>query len=211
MREKITDIFFSERERWFSWISVLFGMGIGIYFGLNNEPSPWWTLGIIEAFILIAILLRHSREALLILSIPAIVLLGFTYIQLDAAYIAKTPRLEGEKAIYVQGQITNVDYNSKQRQRITLEKMQDFAGDEIKGSYKITLMPYAARKTFQVGECVESVDVARHTCVQFLNIDRSTRENLFGRIDDTAADGPLFRFICFFVSQAHTADAHKHK
>lgn len=155
MREKITDIFFAERERWFSWISVLFGMGIGIYFGLSKEPSLWYTLGIIEAFILIAILLRHSREALLFLSIPAIVLLGFTYIQLDAAYIAKTPRLEGEKAIYVQGQITNVDYNSKQRQRITLEKMQDFAGDEIKGSYKITLMPYATGKTFHVGECVE--------------------------------------------------------
>lgn len=155
MREKITDIFYAERERWFSWISVLFGMGIGIYFGLSKEPSLWYTLGIIEAFILIAILLRHSREALLFLSIPAIVLLGFTYIQLDAAYIAKTPRLEGEKAIYVQGQITNVDYNSKQRQRITLEKMQDFAGDEIKGSYKITLMPYASGKTFQVGECVE--------------------------------------------------------
>ncbi len=155
MLEKITDTFFAEKERWFSWISVLFGMGIGLYFGLSAEPSLWWTLGIIEIFILIVILYRKSEEKLLFLSIPAIVLAGFTYIQLDAAYIAKTPRLEGEEAIYVQGRISNVDYNSKQRQRITLEKMQNFAGEEIKGSYKITLMPYAAEKTFQVGECVE--------------------------------------------------------
>ena len=155
MLEKITDTFFAEKERWFSWISVLFGMGIGLYFGLSEEPSLWWTLGIIEIFILIVILYRKSEEKLLFLSIPAIVLAGFTYIQLDAAYIAKTPRLEGEEAIYVQGRISNVDYNSKQRQRITLEKMQNFAGEEIKGSYKITLMPYAAEKTFQVGECVE--------------------------------------------------------
>ena len=155
MLEKITDTFFAEKERWFSWISVLFGMGIGLYFGLSAEPSLWWTLGIIEIFILIVILYRKSEEKLLFLSIPAIVLAGFTYIQLDAAYIAKTPRLEGEEAIYVQGRISNVDYNSKQRQRITLEKMQNFVGEEIKGSYKITLMPYAAEKTFQVGECVE--------------------------------------------------------
>ena len=155
MLEKITDTFFAEKERWFSWISVLFGMGIGLYFGLSAEPSLWWTLGIIEIFILIVILYHKSEEKLLFLSIPAIVLAGFTYIQLDAAYIAKTPRLEGEEAIYVQGRISNVDYNSKQRQRITLEKMQNFAGEEIKGSYKITLMPYAAEKTFQVGECVE--------------------------------------------------------
>ena len=155
MLEKITDTFFAEKERWFSWISVLFGMGIGLYFGLSAEPSLWWTLGIIEIFILIVILYRKSEEKLLFLSIPAIVLAGFTYIQLDAAYIAKIPRLEGEEAIYVQGRISNVDYNSKQRQRITLEKMQNFAGEEIKGSYKITLMPYAAEKTFQVGECVE--------------------------------------------------------
>ena len=155
MLEKITDTFFAEKERWFSWISVLFGMGIGLYFGLSAEPSLWWTLGIIEIFILIVILYRKSEEKLLFLSIPAIVLAGFTYIQLDAAYIAKTPRLEGEEAIYVQGRISNVDFNSKQRQRITLEKMQNFAGEEIKGSYKITLMPYAAEKTFQVGECVE--------------------------------------------------------
>ena len=155
MLEKITDTFFAEKERWFSWISVLFGMGIGLYFGLSAEPSLWWTLGIIEIFILMVILYRKSEEKLLFLSIPAIVLAGFTYIQLDAAYIAKTPRLEGEEAIYVQGRISNVDYNSKQRQRITLEKMQNFAGEEIKGSYKITLMPYAAEKTFQVGECVE--------------------------------------------------------
>lgn len=155
MLEKITDTFFAEKERWFSWISVLFGMGIGLYFGLSAEPSLWWTLGIIEIFILIVILYRKSEEKLLFLSIPAIVLAGFTYIQLDAAYVAKTPRLEGEEAIYVQGRISNVDYNSKQRQRITLEKMQNFAGEEIKGSYKITLMPYAAEKTFQVGECVE--------------------------------------------------------
>ena len=147
MLEKITDTFFAEKERWFSWISVLFGMGIGLYFGLSAEPSLWWTLGIIEIFILIVILYRKSEEKLLFLSIPAIVLAGFTYIQLDAAYIAKTPRLEGEEAIYVQGRISNVDYNSKQRQRITLEKMQNFAGEEIKGSYKITLMPYAAEKT----------------------------------------------------------------
>ena len=183
----------------------MFGMGIGIYFGLNNEPSPWWTLGIIEAFILIAILLRHSREALLILSIPAIVLLGFTYIQLDAAYIAKTPRLEGEKAIYVQGQITNVDYNSKQRQRITLEKMQDFAGDEIKGSYKITLMPYAARKTFQVGECVELAAKVMPpyptTMVGGYQFDRKT---FFDKINGTGYS--LSRVFVVPCGKAQTAD-----
>ena len=30
-----------ERHRWFLWIPVVFGVGIGVYFALPFEPSPW--------------------------------------------------------------------------------------------------------------------------------------------------------------------------
>ena len=46
--EYVKESFLAERERWVIWLSVLFGAGIGLYFGLKREPSPWLTVIAVE-------------------------------------------------------------------------------------------------------------------------------------------------------------------
>lgn len=57
LQNKILTVWQAERPRWILWLPVLLGVGIGLYFGMENEPSRWlWggmTLGGVAAFALL--------------------------------------------------------------------------------------------------------------------------------------------------------------
>ena len=56
--QKVKENFFEEQPRWFLWMPVLFGLGIGIYFLLPQDYSIWWTLGLVETLVVLAIVFR---------------------------------------------------------------------------------------------------------------------------------------------------------
>ena len=152
---KIEKILNAEREQLFAWVPVLFGVGIGVYFALPFEPSLWITLGLIEATIIAAYLFRYYPALLRVLAVVAIMLAGFTDIQLKTVYLKpKMPEVT-EGNYYLRGQIEKKDTNYRGRPRIVLSNMENLNGEEIKGKYRLTIL--SKNKTLEVGKCVELV------------------------------------------------------
>jgi len=58
----------AERERWALWIPVAFGCGIGLYFGLDQEPPVWAGLAALGVATALGILGRR-HQALVILAV----------------------------------------------------------------------------------------------------------------------------------------------
>ncbi len=151
----VKEYFFAERSRWFVWIPVLFGLGIGIYFILPVEPSKWLTLGIIEFMIISAYLGRHKPGMLFGLSIAAIIVLGFADIQLKALYLSKNEAVSQEDKLYLKGRITHTEYNYRGNPRFILEEMENYDGEAIPGRYKLTGI--SKKDVAVLGSCVELI------------------------------------------------------
>lgn len=64
---KIKECFLAEQERWFLWLPVLFGCGIGGYFLLPVEPSLWVSAIGVEVLIVMAFLWRFNYFRLMFL------------------------------------------------------------------------------------------------------------------------------------------------
>ena len=153
--EKIKETFFTERNRWFLWIPVLFGCGIGIYFLLPTEPPLWISAVVVELIILLAFWWRFNPLKLFILAIIAIITAGFVNIQLKAHYIAHEAIFKEAKTDYLSGKIIKIDKNYRGMERITLQNPQNFEQHIYKGNYRISLR--TNNSGLKVGDCAEVV------------------------------------------------------
>lgn len=144
-----------DKQRIYLWIPVLFGIGIGSYFLLADEPSQWITLGILEILIISAILLRHYPKILKILLVFMITAFGFAWMQIRTIYVAREIYSIPQEKLYLQGKIKKIDTNQKGKTRVVLENIYDFDKKPILGSFRITLRN--KDKNLQSGQCVELV------------------------------------------------------
>lgn len=150
----IKDSLCNNRDRFKLWFPVLFGLGIGLYFLPEQEPSKWFTLGMIEILILLAIIFRYHPTILKILLIFTCVVAGFANIQIQTIYRETLQRTEiPSYSLYVRGQIDKTGYNIKGKQRLIFNGLEDFDGKKINGTFRITLRD--KEENFKVGECVE--------------------------------------------------------
>lgn len=149
---EIGEQFSKERERWFLWLPVLFATGIGLFFLLPEDVSIWWTLGGIELLIASAILARRHISVLVWLMIAAMVVLGFTDIQLKTAYLAGQHKSGKEMQTYVTGRIAKIDYNYRGNQRLIIEHAKNFEGEDL-GTLKLSTRTKDA--PLFTGQCVE--------------------------------------------------------
>ena len=152
---KLKEMFLEERERWFMWIPVLFGMGIGVYFLLPEEPSKWIVLGVIEALLVLAYIWRYSPAKLTALLIIMIMALGFANIQLKTIYLARNEIIPYDRKLYLTGRVSELGTNYRGNPRFVLEDVRDFDGNHLKGKYRISLTSKSSQP--QNGQCVELI------------------------------------------------------
>ena len=131
---------------------VFFGLGIGFYFALPFEPSIWVTLVLIEVLVVSAYFLRRSNTCLMMLGILAIVVLGFTTVQLKAYRIYKNFSHVEEEDTELKGKVVDVDYSFRGMPRISLDNVYTKDGKKIDGIVRLTL-GYRKYKP-QIGQCV---------------------------------------------------------
>ena len=149
----IKEQFAGEQNRWFLWMPVLFGLGIAFYFQLPQELSIWWTLGMLETLIVLAILFRHHIRILIFLMIVGIIALGFSNIQLQATYLNKPKEIKSPELTYISGMITKIDYNYRGMQRFLLKDTSNFEENRNFGTVKVSTR--MKKSDFKVGQCVE--------------------------------------------------------
>lgn len=73
LQNKIRDQCLAERSRWVLWLPVLLGLGVGTYFGLENEPSLWLPSALAVGGLFASLLLRRVSAVALLLLCVAIV------------------------------------------------------------------------------------------------------------------------------------------
>lgn len=114
----------SERDRWFLWVPVLFGAGIGTYFALPFEPWVILAVGLIVAALGLIILIRRGTlEPVIMIGLLALVL-GFGAAKLRAEWVrapvvAETPGRTA-RALTVRGWIEHVEHQAAKGDRLTV-------------------------------------------------------------------------------------------
>lgn len=109
-----------EQDRWFLWVPVLFGLGIGSYFALEFEP-PLWPLWPILAGALAFYAMTRSRGIWMVAgSIVASLVAGFTIIKAKTE-LMRSPILERAIGpVSVEGWIELIEARPQRGQRLTI-------------------------------------------------------------------------------------------
>ncbi len=108
----------AERERWFFWVPVLLGVGIGLYFWLSHEPSLMAALA--PFAIAIAVKAVAPRSVLMTLVTGALltVTFGFALAKLRVEWV-RAPVLSRQITTDLRGFVERVEPRAKRGQRIT--------------------------------------------------------------------------------------------
>lgn len=116
----VSDVLLRETDRWFLWIPVLFGCGIGLYFARYTEPTVLQCAGWVLGAISLTLLLR-SRPALWAIAAAALcVALGFANAKLRTSLL-DTPVLEDMGGtVTVHAHVENVEPRLPRSYRLTL-------------------------------------------------------------------------------------------
>src|SRR5258706_1857129 len=73
----------AERDRWFLWLPVFIGTGIGLYFSLTAEPPLWLAVGLTGFATLIVAVVRWREAGSAAALAIAAVALGFGFAEIE--------------------------------------------------------------------------------------------------------------------------------
>lgn len=110
----------AERDRWFLWVPVLYGAGIGLYFALPAEP--WLATGLAPAILVATLWGVFQRGTLAVAGLAALLSLaaGFAAAKLRADWV-RAPILERPMALAeVRGWVELVEPRPTRGERLTI-------------------------------------------------------------------------------------------
>jgi competence protein ComEC len=99
----------AERDRWLLWVPVLFGIGIGGYFGCLDEPPLWPGPTVLAGVAGAAIALRRMPRLLVACFAVGLVAAGFTMAQVTARSAAAPVLGKRLGPVEITGQIVEVE------------------------------------------------------------------------------------------------------
>jgi competence protein ComEC len=128
----------AEQGRWFLWIPVFFGSGVGLYFALPYEPDLSLALGLFIAALSIRILARSNLFAFLFTSVLLCVSAGFFAATVRTA-VMTAPVLERHGAYDIEGFVESFDRQTPKRGRavIRLSSMKFENTDVAKRPFRV--------------------------------------------------------------------------
>jgi competence protein ComEC len=109
----------AEQGRWFLWLPVFFGAGIGLYFELDEEPDLSLSLGLFIAALALRMLARAHLFAFLVTSVLLCVSAGFFVAKLRTDIMA-APVLERHGAYDLEGFVESFDRQTPRRGRAVI-------------------------------------------------------------------------------------------
>ncbi len=129
----------AEQGRWFLWVPIFFGAGVGAYFAMPREPELPLCAGLFVAALSLRILARSNLFAFLVTSIALCVSAGFLAAKVRTAAVAE-PVIERHGAYDIEGFIENFDRQTAKRGRaiIRLTGMKYYGAD-------VAVRPFRAR------------------------------------------------------------------
>ena len=130
--------FDAEQGRWFLWLPVFFGAGVGVYFTLLEEPDLTLSAGLFIAALALRILARGHLFAFLLTSILLCMAAGFFAAKLRTAIVAEN-MLDRHGAYHLEGFVESFDRQTPKRGRavIRLTSMKYEDADVAKRPFRV--------------------------------------------------------------------------
>jgi len=99
----------AEQDRWFLWLPVFLGTGIGIYFSLTVEPPLW--LGLVLAALAVAVVafLRWRERGIVLALAIAAVAVGFSAAEVETWAVAAPVLERSTGRVIVAGRVLEVE------------------------------------------------------------------------------------------------------
>jgi len=119
----ISSCLLMERERWILWLPVCIGIGIGSYFGLSEEPSPWLGLVGVLGTAFCGFICRRQFTMLIVCIAFFALALGFSAAQLRTMSVAHTVLQKKIGPISLSCRVVFVE-NFDRGPRVTLENIR---------------------------------------------------------------------------------------
>ncbi|HXA69815.1 MAG TPA: ComEC/Rec2 family competence protein, partial [Stellaceae bacterium] len=130
----------AERDRWFLWLPVFIGAGIGLYFSLTAEPPLWLAAGLtVFATLIVAVARWRERGIAAALAIAAVAL-GFGLAEIETWAVAAPVLQRPTGRAIVEGRVVDVEPLPAGR-RIVLEprRIGELPQDMLPARVRITL------------------------------------------------------------------------
>ncbi|CUW40710.1 ComEC [Magnetospirillum sp. XM-1] len=114
----------AERGRWPLWLPVFLGVGIGLYFALPVEPSPFWGwAGLAAAIGCLLLVRRRSLPLMLATSCLLAVALGYAVVQVRSLRLAAPVVERPTGALMLEGVVVEVEALPDGGSRLTLDRV----------------------------------------------------------------------------------------
>ncbi|MFZ1109757.1 MAG: ComEC/Rec2 family competence protein [Rhodomicrobium sp.] len=128
----------AEQGRWFLWVPVFFGCGVGLYFAMPGEPALSLSAGLFVAALSLRVLARSILPAFLLTSIALCVSAGFFGAKVRAVAVAE-PVLERHGGYDIEGFIESLDRQTPKRWRaiIRLSSMKYDGADVANRPFRV--------------------------------------------------------------------------
>ena len=190
----LRDNFYAEQNNWIVWTPFLFGTGIGFYYLLPNEPNYWLSLAVLEIVLFVFYLLRYKNLHIFFIALLCIIC-GFINAQMHSIYQSKKVKFTEDKTTYLQGQITEITYNQKLKDRLLLKDVSDF-DNKLQGNYRITISQ--KESDLQINQCVELVaTVFPPSPIQIMNGFQLDRKYFYNSLSGIGySDSEVFVIDC---------------
>lgn len=147
--------FFNEQFRLLGVVPFLFASGIALYFSLPFETDIWFSLGILEIWLLLFYICRYKNLHYFFIG-GLIVIMGYLDIQAHSIYQSKhIEKITEQKLTYIKGQIRNITNSAKDKTRVELQHAEDY-DNPLKGKFRITIgsdLP----DNLEINQCIEMV------------------------------------------------------
>ncbi len=146
--------FEAESERWFLWLPVLFGLGIGLYFAAAFEPSLAILVACAVAGCVLVTLGRRHDVLRLVTAMMLLIALGAVIAKMRTDFIA-APVLERQlQQVEVTGFVELVEPRAGRGQRITLLVTSIARVSEHERPYRVRIRTLTKDTTLKPGESI---------------------------------------------------------
>jgi competence protein ComEC len=144
----------AEQDRWFLWLPVLLGLGIGIYFSLADEPSLLTAGGLAAGALMLRLGAPRATWALLGANILLAVAAGFALAKARVELVRAPVLAKEMRAVAVQGYIESIEPRARSGERLTLRltRVGDLGADAT--PYRARITTRKASAGLQPGDAV---------------------------------------------------------
>ncbi|HEY7669267.1 MAG TPA: ComEC/Rec2 family competence protein [Hyphomicrobium sp.] len=110
----------AEQARWFFWVPVLLGLGVGIYFSLPSEPHLLTALAGLGAALALRIVAPRRTLLLLAANVLLAVTTGFALAKVRVEWVRAPVLAKERRSVEVKGFVELIEPRPKRGERLTL-------------------------------------------------------------------------------------------